>query len=143
MAGPYRAILQVIVKNRLLGLALLSCLLITAGCGKQMTGVFESELPTMPTADFGIKSPQMDTAVAKLNDAMSQVRQNAMMRISFEGSKVRVSSGYGITTEYTYTAYDDRIEIPIDSMGQHMTLTMPINADGSLLYMGLRFVRVQ
>ena len=105
--------------------------------------MYESDLPPMPTVDFGVRSPQVDAAMAKLNDGLGQIRRNAMMRISFDGSKVRISTGYGVTTEYSYDAYNDRVEIPIDGMGQHMTLTMPINADGSLTYMGMRFVRVQ
>jgi hypothetical protein len=120
-------------------------LLFLAGCGKRMTGVFESEpspIPAMP--DFGVKSPQMDALRAQNAKAMSQVQQMTKMRIEFDGSKVRFTYvGMGTTIEYPYKAYDDHVDVQMDTAGIHIIQAITLNSDGSLTYLDTRYTRVR
>jgi hypothetical protein len=116
--------------------------LLFTGCSREMTGIYESDAPSIPRADFGASNPQMEAAQAKMQAVIDQVSTLARIRIEFAGSKVRVSTGYGVSTEYSYDAFDDHVDLPIEANGVRTTVRIEINKDGSLTYMGLRFLKV-
>ena len=112
-----------------------------------MTGEFESQVnmapSTYPLPKSVPQTAQMKAAVAQYQRAAADMNRMTMMRIVFEGSKVRIGSGMGMF-EYTYRFKNAQmIEVRGKAMGTPVSMEISVNPDGTLTYMGQPFVRVQ
>ena len=79
----------------------------------------------------------------QMEESMRRSYATAKIRLTFEGSKVRLGSSMGIETVSPYRIKKDRLEIVYTQGSSEQLMVFRINEDGSLDGMIGHFVRVQ
>lgn len=123
--------------RRLIFVAALAVLL-TSGCGKQLSGRYEAvvQIPRM-------QMPGVDPKIQQqMDEQMKKVEAMNRMTLEFDGSKVRMGTATAIS-EYRYRIDGSRLEVIVEAMGQKTTLPMTIEPDGSISYLTMNFRKVE
>lgn len=108
-----------------------------SGCARTLSGTYEAitEVPDYDTTGLD------EQTKIKLDRLAKSLEDTKRMTLTFSGSIVSMGSLSG-SQNYEYKAKGDRLEIYADLNGHDMTMTLQIEEDGSLLYHGLHFRRI-
>ena len=123
--------------NRLFWL-LLPLLLILTGCSKHLSGRYETSV-NMPTMQMSGMDPQYQ---AQMGALIKQTQDMNRLFLEFDGSTVKMGSPV-VVNVYKYRIDGQRLEVIAEGMGQQAIIPMTIEADGSISYLGMRFIKVQ
>ena len=124
------------MKNIPLHIPLLSILflLLCTGCGKKLSGTYESS-PMMPDLSaLGANSAMQ----SHFKSAQKEINKMNRMTLEFSGSKVKMRTPFEIQ-EFKYRIKGNQIEILSDALGQKTIIPMTLEKDGSISYNIIRF----
>jgi hypothetical protein len=123
---------------RILTVCLCCIAVFVAGCGKRLSGRYETTPMIGPMKMQGLSAKQQ----RDFDKQMQAAARMAMMTLEFDGSEVRMGTA-GVINVYKYRIDGNRLEVIAEGMGQKAIIPMTIESDGSITYMTMTFRRVQ